>query len=206
MPRPAGVRNHDFAEKRADLIRRLTDYALNSDLQRPALRQFAQALSTSEPTLRHYFGDRSGVITAVLEEIGRRGQGVWSVISTPSSDLKTAIEEYFRVSEAGMRHGGFVRAHAFGLIEGLADPVAGRAYLKFVLDPALKAISDKLTGTPGSIKSENQHSAAALALFAPLLMMALHQDLLEGKSSHPLDRDGIIEMLQDFMKQGLSGD
>ncbi|MEO0786583.1 MAG: hypothetical protein AAFY10_12875, partial [Pseudomonadota bacterium] len=86
MPRPAGVRNRDFADKRASLLATLTDFALNSDLRRPSLRQFAIAAEASEPTLRHYFQDRQGVVVAILECIGERGQALWNMIATPASD------------------------------------------------------------------------------------------------------------------------
>ena len=203
MPRPAGVRNHDFEQKRADLVRRLTDYALSSDLRRPALRQFAQALGTSEPTLRHYFGDRSGVVLAVLEEIGQRGQVTWNAVSTPASDLATAIEEYFRLSAAGIQHGGYVRAHAFGIIEGLADEELGQAYLRLVLGPALKAISVKLGRTPGGLPDPDQQGAAAMALFAPLLGLSIHQNLLGGDTSEPIDVTRMLELTQRLLTHGL---
>ena len=144
MPRPVGVRNKDFVEKRQALLDTLTQFALNADLRRPSLRQFAIAADASEPTLRHYFTDREGVVVAVLENIGRIGGPLWATIATPASDPATAITEYFRVSEAGMRHGGFIRAHAFGLIEGVANEAAGHAYLTYVLEPALSAIAEKL--------------------------------------------------------------
>lgn len=206
MPRPAGVRNHDFKEKRAELVRKLTDYALSSDLRRPALRQFAQALSTSEPTLRHYFGDRSGVIIAVLQEIGQRGAITWQAVATPASDLPTAVEEYFRISEAGMRHGGYVRAHAFGIIEGLADEEAGKAYLQYVLGPALRAIAVKLSGTSDTLDTSEKQSAAAMALFAPLLGLSLHQDLLGGADSDPLDVSAMLAHTQRFITRGLASE
>ena len=62
---------------------------------------------------------------------------LWQVIATGSPDTATAVEEYFRVTEAGLTHGGFARAHAFGIIEGMADEKVGQAYLEFLLDPAL---------------------------------------------------------------------
>jgi len=203
MPRPAGVRNHDFEKKRADLVRRLTDYALSSDLRRPALRQFAQALDTSEPTLRHYFGDRSGVILAVLEEIGQRGQVTWNAVATPAKDLKTAIEEYFRLSGAGIQHGGYVRAHAFGIIEGLADEELGQAYLRLVLGPALKAIAVKLARTEGGVDTVEQQAAAAMALFAPLLGLSIHQNLLGGETSEPLNVPRMLELTERILTHGL---
>ena len=148
MPRPIGARNHDFELKRAALVDSMTGYALEADLRRPSLRQFAIAAKASEPTLRHYFDDRQGVVEAILENMGKRATWIWDVIAHPARNPTEAIEEYYRVADAGMRYGHFTRAHAFGLIEGIADDNAGRAYLKFLLEPGLKSIMDKLEATP----------------------------------------------------------
>jgi len=205
MPRPAGVRNRDFEDKRGALLSALTDFALNSDLRRPSLRQFAIAAEASEPTLRHYFKDRQGVVLAILECIGQRGQGIWNMIATPSGDIATAFEEYFRVSEAGMRHGGFIRAHGFGIIEGLADPVAGKAYLRHVLEPALGAVERKIAGTPGGGGDGRRLRAIALATLSPLLVMSLHQDLLGGDDEWEIDFAAALATIQSVLSLGVSG-
>ncbi|MEM0984894.1 MAG: hypothetical protein AAGJ32_01485 [Pseudomonadota bacterium] len=199
MPRPAGVRNRDFDEKKRLLIETLTEFALTSDLRRPSLRQFAQAASASEPTLRHYFSDRQGLVIAILETIGRRGRLLWETVATGSASPADAIKEYYRISEAGMRHGGFIRAHAFGIIEGVADPDVARAYLKYVLEPALAAVRRKLADTPGAPNGETALRAASLAALAPLLMMSLHQDLLGGGDDWPFDGDATIRHLETWL-------
>ena len=204
MPRPAGVRNHDFAEKREALLNTLTDFALSADLRRPSLRQFAMAASASEPTLRHYFGDRSGLVVAILEHIGKRGAPLWQIISMSSTSPQDAMSEYYRVSEAGMRHGGFVRAHAFGMIEGIADEEAGKAYLTYVLDPALESVAAKLRGTPGAPQEDGALRAAALAALSPLLVMSLHQDLLGGATVNPIDGSNVIGHLRSWLGAGLT--
>ncbi len=199
MPRPAGVRNRDFEEKKRVLIEALTEFALGSDLRRPSLRQFAQAAGASEPTLRHYFGDRQGVVVAILETIGRRGRPLWDTIATPSPSPGEALREYYRVSHAGMRHGGFIRAHAFGIIEGVADPHVARAYLEHVLEPALRAVSRKFSATPGAPTDEKALRAASLVALAPLLVLGLHQDLLGGVSDWPFDGDVTIAHLETWL-------
>ncbi len=204
MPRPVGVRNHDFDEKRAALLETLTDFALSADLRRPSLRQFAMAAHASEPTLRHYFTDRQGLVIEILENIGRKATPLWAMVATPSVNPATALEEYFRISEAGMRLGGFTRAHAFGLIEGLADEALGKAYLDKVLEPALRAVSDKLRTTPGAPQDETALRAAALATLSPLLVMSLHQELLGGAHSAPIQTGETIAQLQAWLSKGLS--
>jgi AcrR family transcriptional regulator len=204
MPRPAGARNHDFDLKRAALLDALTDFALSADLRRPSLRQFALAVHQSEPTLRHYFTDRQGLVIEILENIGRRATPLWAMVAMPAADQATALEEYFRISEAGMRVGGFIRAHAFGLIEGLADELAGKAYLEKVLEPALKSVSDKLRATPGGPKTEASLRAAALATLSPMLVMSLHQELLGGAESAPIDIGETMTSLRGWLSKGLS--
>lgn len=203
MPRPVGARNKDFLAKRRALLGKLTDFALSSDLRRPSLRQFALAAGASEPTLRHYFNDRKGVVLAVLAEIGARGSLIWETITTPAIDQETAIIEYFRISEAGMRHGGFVRAHAFGIIEGVADELAGRAYLEHVLEPALEAISEKLKNTPEAPKDPTALRAAAFAALSPMLVISLHQDLLGGNKTGPISAGDLFAHLQVWLGKGL---
>ena len=204
LPRPIGARNKDFESKRQALLDKLTEHALNSDLRRPSLRQFAIAAGASEPTLRHYFTDRKGLVIAILEEIGRRGTLIWDTISAPAQDQASAIMEYFRISEAGMRHGGFVRAHAFGIIEGVADEEAGRAYLQHVLEPALEAISKKLQATPGAPSDDTVLQAAALATLSPMLVVSLHQDLLGGKSANPIKADEVLLHIQQWLGKSLT--
>ncbi len=206
MARPAGVRNHDFDSKRAALLNRLTDYALNADLRRPSLRQFALAVEASEPTLRHYFTDRAGLVVAILENIGARGRAIWAVTATPSSDVGTALAEYYRIALAGMQHGGFVRAHAFGLIEGAADAAAGEAYLANVLEPALNAIGRKLEGTPGAPSDPVARRCAALAMLSPLLALSLHQDLLGGRALAAMKADDLATHLERWLAAGFTGD
>ncbi|MEM1036203.1 MAG: TetR/AcrR family transcriptional regulator [Pseudomonadota bacterium] len=203
MPRPAGVRNHDFEKKRSALLDQLTDFALNDDLRRPSLRQFAIAAGASEPTLRHYFSDRQGVVIAILNHIHDRGLSLWDVIKTPSADTASAVDEYFRVTQAGLTHGGFARAHAFGLIEGMADEVVGQAYLKALLDPALEAVQHKLKATSGATYDGDAGRSAAFMMLAPILVMTLHQQLLGGGESSPIEPDGFLGQIQKWLVSGL---
>ncbi|MEM7767267.1 MAG: TetR/AcrR family transcriptional regulator [Pseudomonadota bacterium] len=196
------MRNRDFAAKKLALVEALTEFALTSDLRRPSLRQFAQAAGASEPTLRHYFSDRQGLVIAILETIGRRGRNLWDTVATPSGSPGIAIREYYRISEAGMRHGGFIRAHVFGIVEGVADPDVARAYLEYVLEPALGAVREKFAGTPGAPTGDAALRAASLAALAPLLMMSLHQDLLGGGTDWPFDSNATIGHLESWLSAG----
>jgi len=204
MPRPAGVRNHDFEAKRTALLTTLSEFALNDDLRRPSLRQFAIAAKASEPTLRHYFKDRQGLVIAILKHIHDRAIPLWDIIATGAPDTATAVEEYFRVTQAGLTHGGFARAHAFGIIEGMADEKVGQAYLEFVLDPALQAVSEKMDATPGKPETTEERRASAFMMLSPILVMTLHQQLLGGKEASPLNSENFLKLMQNWLASGLS--
>jgi len=204
MPRPAGVRNHDFEAKKTALLDTLSEFALNDDLRHPSLRQFAIAAKASEPTLRHYFKDRQGLVIAILQHIHARAIPLWQVIATGSPDTASAVAEYFRVTEAGLTHGGFARAHAFGIIEGMADEKVGQAYLEFLLDPALQAVSDKMDATPGRPETLAERQASAFMMLSPILVMTLHQQLLGGKEASPIDTQGFLKLMQTWLASGLS--
>ena len=203
MPRPAGVRNHDFEAKRTALLDTLTEFALNDDLRRPSLRQFAIAANASEPTLRHYFSDRQGLVIAILAHINQRALSLWDVIATGSTDTAAAVAEYFRVTEAGLTHGGFARAHAFGLMEGMAGEAGGQAYLKYLLDPALDAVARKMDSTPGKPETEAERKAAAFMMLSPILVMTLHQLLLGGKETSPIESGDFLKLIQGWLASGL---
>ncbi|MEM6534807.1 MAG: hypothetical protein AAGA24_06975 [Pseudomonadota bacterium] len=204
MPRPVGVRNRDFEEKRAALVDTLTDFALTMERRNPSLRQFAIAASASEPTLRHYFGDRRGVILAILENLNKRAQPIWNAVRTPAKDPETAIEEYFRITRVGMMHGGFAEGHAFGIVEGIADEVIGEAYLEYILNPALEVVSQKLGDTPGADMSGKDGMAAAFLVLAPMLVMTLHQHLLGGDDKYPIDAERFLSTVNHLIVTGMN--
>ncbi|MEO1405836.1 MAG: hypothetical protein AAFV54_05020, partial [Pseudomonadota bacterium] len=195
MPRQAGSRNKDFEEKRQELVRALTEHALTADIRRPSLREFAQSCSVTEPTLRHYFTDRQGTVLAIIDEIARRGKVIWEALATPAPSVDEALETYFTISNMGIRDGGFIRAHAFGIIEGLADPDIGRAYLTLILEPSLQSVMNKIRLSSKHTIPNDELRSIALAAFSPLLLASLHQDLLGGRDTAFINSDTLVQTL-----------
>jgi len=204
MSRPSGARNHDFCEKRAALLDRLTNFALTADLRRPSLRQFAIAVHQSEPTLRHYFGDRQGLVIEILENIHHQARPIWAALAAPSASPAAAVEDFLTVAEDGMRNGYYTRAHAFGLIEGFADEIVGKVYLEKLLDPALQAFSEKLRATPGGPRNPDELRAASVIVTAPLFVLAVHQELLGGNSLAPIDMSKTLAFLKAWQGRALT--
>ncbi|MDX2234352.1 MAG: hypothetical protein NW200_07625 [Hyphomonadaceae bacterium] len=195
MPRPAGRRNPDYAEKRARLVQELCDYVLRMPPTRPSLRQMAQVCAVSEPTLRHYFGDREDVAIAIIEELGVRARPIIDAVETETASAAQAVESYIELSLIGVRNGAFARAHCFGIVEGVADPRVGRAYLTALLEPSLAALDRRMAPHVGGAARQPMARAAALQLFAPLLLTVIHQQLLGGEDAAPMDVDDVFRSL-----------
>jgi AcrR family transcriptional regulator len=194
--RPKGTRSPDYLSKRADLAEKLAQHALAGDLRRMSLREMTLVAGVSEPTLRHYFGDREGVVRAVIEQIGARGAPFWDYVKETDLGLEASIRAYLDLSRAGMEHGGFVKAHAFGLIEGVGHPTPGEAYRRSVLDPSIEALARRLDAhvARGEMRPCDTRAAAAF-LFAPLLSMTLHQQLLGGAGDRGVDMARYLDEL-----------
>ncbi len=199
MARPAGVRNQDYDHKRAVLLGTLTEHALSAALTRPSLRQFAIAAHQSEPTLRHYFGDRQGLVIEIISELAVRAATDWKVMTEPAADQTGAVRDFMAHANSIVVQERFAHAHAFGLIEGLADESVGQAYLERMLEPSLKVFSIKLQSTPGGPQDADLLRASTLAATAPLFMLAVHQVLLGGTRAVPINMDRTLSHLQDLL-------
>lgn len=203
MPRPLGRRNPDYEEKRDRLAQDLADFVLRSELKRASFRQLAHAGAVAEPTLRHYFGDREGVAAELLRVLAERAAPFIEAVAEPGPDLDTSVEGYVALSKAGVAHGGFARAHVFGLLEGVADDFVGRAYLTELLEPSLVALERRLGTHMPAGTSPIRLRAAALMIFAPMLLSVIHQKLLDGEKAAPMDLDALFTELSTLARSGL---
>ncbi len=198
MGRPKGARSPDYDRKRTELIDRLTDHALSSDIHRASLRELAAAAGVSVPTLRHYFADREGAVSVVMRRIADRGRPFIAFVASPSGSFRDSVRGYLELSRAGMEHGGFARAHAFGIVEGSGSEPLGSAYLASLLEPSLMALQTRLEAHVASGEMRPCDTrAAAIALFAPLMVLMLHQQILGGQSTHPIDLGGFVDQIAE---------
>lgn len=202
MARTKGARNADYDAKRRELLGRLLPRFVDRDQGRPSFRQFAAAAGVTMPTLRHYFGDRSDVVAAVLEEYRRLGEACLDIVSTPTGDLASSVRDFARGLVAGMQSVcGPVRlgdVFSASLSEGLADPEISPLALRHVLEPAVDALERRLAAhvARGEMRRTDLR-AAALILIAPILFSVLHQDQMQGASLRPLALDDLADEVAD---------
>jgi AcrR family transcriptional regulator len=169
------------------------------DLERPSLRQLAVAADVTAPTLQHYFGDRTGVVAAMLEEYRRRGETRLGKVATPNGPFAASIREFAHGLVFGMQAGNPLRLGdvlGASLCEGLADPKVGPLALGHIIDPAVDALAIRLeqhVARGEMVRTDVR--AAALMLLSPLIMAVLHQDQMNGRQSRHIELTALAEQI-----------
>ena len=197
LPRTKGVKNADYEIKRRELLDRMLPRFARLDLERPSLRQLAAAAEVTAPTLQHYFGDRTGVVEALLEEYRRRGENRLAIVSRPAGAFAESMREFAHGFVFGMQAAAAVRLGdvlAASLCEGLADPQVSPLALRHIIDPAVDALTARLAehAERGEMIAADLR-AAALMMLSPLLLAVLHQDQMKGRDTRCIELGALAE-------------
>jgi AcrR family transcriptional regulator len=198
MPRRAGDRNADFEATRAGLLDKLRPLFVSAEGAGAGLRVFAQVAGVSVATLRHYFGDREGIVVALLERFGEEGAPYLEITRNPAGPFPDSMKQLAAFVSQGFGFPVVLSMHAAGLREGARARRAGVAYLERVLEPTLQAVEQRLIAHmhAGDMKRTNARHAA-LAFVSPIYLAHLHQGAMCGDSVRPLD---VPEMLADHVQ------
>lgn len=191
--RPRGALDPGHDDRRRELATAALA-AVIQDGARTSLHGLARATEVSIPTLRHYFGDRSGVIAAALEGARARAAVHLARLADPGehpleASLHAVADD---LSTAWIRH-GVGRIFSAGLCAGIFDDLAGPGYLGGVLEPTLQAFEARLRvhAVRGELDlaadDDASIRAAGLAFLSPLILALLHQEGLGGRRCRPLD-------------------
>jgi AcrR family transcriptional regulator len=164
MARPAGRRNRDFAESRDALIRRIGEQLVESRGARLSFLQMAKAAGVSVATLKHYFGSRREVLSAVMASISPQPE----VTDTEELESLQAGErlDWVMGDFIGRCRAGLGVAHEVGLAGAASDPDLEALYADGVLEPTLS----RAERTIGSLMAEGSSLVETLAM--PLLPLA----------------------------------
>lgn len=203
MGRPTGSRNPDFEPTRARLARAALVRLAEPDGTRASFRELAAAAGVSVATMRHYFGTREGLITALLEMSKAAGERyLLEVAAGPIGPVAESLAHVLARIGEGFRQGALAQIHAIGLSAGLREPVLGPAYLQQVLEPTIEALEARLARhiARGDLRGgEVRH--LALSLVTPPLMALLHQHALGGACTRPLSYEAFCaDHLAGFLR------
>jgi AcrR family transcriptional regulator len=191
-------------DRRTELLARLAGAAIADRSGPVSLRQFAIQAGVSEPTLRHFFKDRRGVVIALLGFFAGQAADFLARSAVPRETVRDAVQGYGALAGDGFSNALFAQAHGFALVEAIHDPVVARAYLDTVIEPSLKAIEARLAPSAdpeGRDPERVRH--AALALYAATLFAILHQRLLGGGEARPLDAAAFLADITALFADGL---
>lgn len=205
MARPSGTRNPGYDDKRRALARAAMSPVLDLGGLPLSLRQTARAAGVSVPTMRHYFGDLDGVVSAVFELIEEDGEPYTDLASGRLGDI-APLERSVRWLLDYLRKGwdaGLADLHAAGLARGLESTDRGMAYVDGLLEPMLQAAEARLRvhAERGEL-IECDVRQAALSLLGPALWALLHQGLLGGAMCRPMDVDAFFDGHLDGFLRG----
>jgi AcrR family transcriptional regulator len=201
MAEPAAVRT---GGRKEELLGELAAIAVAERSAPVSLRQFAIKAGVSEPTLRHYFSDRQGVVIAIIGFFADGARGWLARSAEPAGSVEEAVRGYADLALEGADTDMFAHAHAFALVESIHDPVVARAYLDLIVEPSLKAIERRLApdlDPEGTHPDRVRHGA--INLYAPILIAVVHQRLLRGAEARPLDMGAFFNDLSELFAHGL---
>ncbi|MDX2088825.1 MAG: TetR/AcrR family transcriptional regulator [Kofleriaceae bacterium] len=195
MGRPRGTRNARFLATRKRLVTKLARRLAEPGGASASMRQLAATSGVSVSTLQHYFGDRAGVVTAVLESAHRAGQSYLDEVACGFlPPLRASLSWFVDYIVAGLVEGKVGELHELGLAAGFRDDKLGPAYLNHILEPTLQALEARLARhlAAGDLRPCDLR-VAAIHLLAPLLVAVLHQYSLGGQQCRPLPMRSFID-------------
>jgi AcrR family transcriptional regulator len=159
-------------------------------------RDLAEAAKVSVSTLQHYFGRRADIITAVLMEARAQAAPYLAHMSQPSGSFEVSIRDALAYFRLGFERFGLDDLHALGLAEGLRNREIGPVFVEQVLEPSLKAVTERLGEHQkrGEMRPDEEPRLAALFLLSPLILLFLHQKDLGGTRNYPVDLDAMLAL------------
>jgi AcrR family transcriptional regulator len=204
VARTKGARNADYDEERLDLARRVRQRILAPDGLRTSLRELAQAAESSVATLKHYFGDRDGLVQAVMESARIDSSPYLAMASAPiEGDVRASLLSLVeRLAQAWVKY-GVGGIHTTSLAAGFSSRELGTTYVNLLLEPLLQTAESRIRRHVelGEMEPCNERFAA-LALLSPVVLGLLHQVQLGGKDCRPLDVDAFFKAHVDAFLKG----
>lgn len=160
-----------------------------------SLRDLAAAAGVSVPTVRHYFGDRGGLVAAAVETMGNMGTAhIARAADTEAGPVAASLGWLLRAVADAWTRWGVGNMVAASVACGVFDAQVGPATVNGILEPVLQAAERRIQRhvDRGEIVVPDVR-AAALQLMAPPLLALLHQGPLGGAGCRPLDVDAFLD-------------
>lgn len=198
MPRPVGVKNPEFEHKRDALLDLIEKRLSEPDGHRAGIRALASAAGVTYPTLKHYFGDRDGIVSSLLKRRARDGAQYLARMAKTNLPFDQSIREAARFLVGAAGNHRFRALHEIGLREGLLQPSVARIYVADILEPTIMALETRLAAhmERGEMRSVSTRTGA-LSIISPLYVAMLHQNSLAGIALRPLELETFADEISE---------
>ena len=206
MARPAGVRNQDYKAKRKALVEAAAEYVLREDVILPSFRQMAIATGASEPTLKHYFKSRAGLIIAIIEHLNHMAGPTRAYLRRSFDSIEDALQDYRALALRISEDAAFVRGHIFGIRESLLDSEVFEAYIRYLVEPGAAAMAERIVKSPGGPVNYGSARIAAAQIFANVLFIACRKHLLGKKDPGASDLGHNYQLMTNWLLYGMIHD
>jgi AcrR family transcriptional regulator len=200
MGRPRGARNQDYEATKDALAGKLLGAVVRSGAQ-VSLHELAREADVAIPTLKHYFGDRSGAVAHALRSARKQGERYIAQVADPGAlGLPASLSKVANDLAGAWVLFGVGRLFGQGLSAGLFDEVAGPGYLEGILEPTVLAMETRLRvharRREARLDPDDELAVrtAALAFLSPLLVALLHQHGLSGTKCRPLPMERFVAL------------
>lgn len=195
MARTRGSRNADYDEQRLALARKANEVLQREGGVTASMRDIATFAGTSVATLRHYFGDREGLLQAAMETLRADAAPYLARASQPIlGDVRASLLRFLRgLSTAWFRY-GVGKMYASSMAVGLSTAPVAPSFVLHVLEPLLQTGETLLQQhvDRGELAVRDVRHAS-LMLLSPVVLALLHQDSLQGAACRPLDVPAMLE-------------
>lgn len=163
----------------------------------------AQVAGVSIPTMKHYFGNRAGVVEAIMRDGGERGAKFMTVAAEPVGDFAASIQQLATFIIQGWRRGRLGNLHAVGFAEAQRHEAQAATYLEAIMEPMIDSVAARLERhiERGEMRVTNLRHAA-IGFIGPLFLALLHQVEFQGAELEPLDLDALARDHADAFARG----
>jgi AcrR family transcriptional regulator len=195
MARTQGSRNADYDLQRAALAKKVREALAGEAGIHASLRELAAAAGTSVATLRHYFGDREGLLKGVMENMRAEAAPYLAMSAqVKPGDVRGTLSSFFANMHMAWFRYGVGSMYGATLALGLGTKSIGPGFVDHVLEPLLQTGESMLRQhvERGELEIDDLRHAS-LALLSPVVFALLHQDNLSGVQCRPLDVPRFLE-------------
>lgn len=185
----------NYDEQRALLARRVRQALMVDEGIHASLRELATSAGTSVATLKHYFGDRDGLMQGVMES-QRADAAPFLAMAAQAKpgDVRASLLHFLKgFAMAWVKH-EVGKMYASALALGLGSKAVGPSFVNHVLEPMLQTGESLLRQHQerGEVVIDDVRHAS-LMLLSPAVFGLLHQDSLGGAQCRPLDLPRFLE-------------